>query len=214
MFAYISFCGFYYSILDLDSEIESYFERLTYEESEEKAEFIRDNTEFNYSEIRERIATKYVELYNDRINDLCRENDLPEVNFTFAGIDSPREYNFTTDALKVELHSSDLKTCYLLAECVKRNSDMEEDDDGYTFAQYVRERMKPRSGFIPYYSQDVKEWGDVSTWGLAQTEILFDFLFHEKLMCDENYHFYDLVEKLGELVYDGASCPEYVGDAE
>lgn len=44
--------------------------------------------------------------------------------------------------------------------------------EGPEFSAEIAETMRPCSGFVPFYSQDVHQWGPVSTWGPARIELL------------------------------------------
>lgn len=72
----------------------------------------------------------------------------PSIRATFESMDSPREYNFTTDRLYVNF-----PLC--VARLIMRMSKAEKHA---TLQSVIDERHTSRSGFISFYRTDVKEW--------------------------------------------------------
>lgn len=140
MKAGITFCGFYESAHDADLDAAA----------GQMASSI-ENTEWA------KVYQQYAEDYAQRFLDAV------EVPGTFAGLYSPREYNFTTDTIEVEVEPADMRKAFARAI-----------DLG--LIELVRKELEPRSGFAPFFSNDVTRWGPVDKWNTAQTELIFRLL--------------------------------------
>ena len=77
----------------------------------------------------------------------------------FESLESPREYNFSTDRIFVDIPADEVRR--MLATV-----DME------TLAQVAKDRHTTRPGFISFYSPQVGDWGSVETWDCNQLETL------------------------------------------
>lgn len=224
MRAYISFAGFYNSWISPDSALEStremdadYLAReYGFTDEEITAYFDACNDAFSFSEYKETVGEKWVEEYQALLNDI---DGLESVKLDFAAVDSPREYNFTTDACAVRIRADDLRKVRKYAETIARseNGDAIEISEGeeipagyYTFTDYIRERLRGRDGFIPHYSNDVHQWGAVSNWDEAQTECLFDFVlpYGEVTDCAGCIN-EDLIYKCEEAARANDPAPEH-----
>ncbi len=162
------FPGFYESTLDsmIDREVEMAMEgdgkpsdswyrpSRTWEEVDAEA---------NYGAAFRAIAKAWAEEFGN----------LLELDFEFESMDSPREYNFTTDRVYVKFGSAVLKK---LATARKH----------LEFGRVVKEKFTSRSGFIPFYSSD----SDYGEW----LKPLRDW-DHNQLMC--------LIEAYANIHYDG-----------
>lgn len=69
------------------------------------------------------------------------------------------------------------------------------------FAGYVRRRFAPASGWVPFYSEDVRRWGPVTTWNAAQIGVLLDFICPDRRLTE-----YGLGDRLTEEVDTLASA--------
>lgn len=69
------------------------------------------------------------------------------------------------------------------------------------FAGYVRKRFTPASGWVPFYSADVHEWGPVTTWNAAQVGVLLDFICPDRRLTE-----YGLGDRLTEEIDTLASA--------
>lgn len=92
-----------------------------------------------------------------------------KVALGFVALHSPREYNFETDRLEAEVSDADFLA---LIEAVKREGLW----DG--LREHVKAALKPRDGFIPFYSNALDAWGDPLGWELPQTEVFFDYVLN------------------------------------
>ena len=141
----LEFGGFYYSTHS--DRIENDIEMFEY-----------DGESIDYKQTH----LSYAESYLDRIN-----NEL-DLNLKFKGIDSPREYNFTTDKIICEISEKEftkLKELYLT------------DDD---FVDYANENSKSYDGFYSFYSgiDKIQE----------EDSILLQYLFRYILTEENEYY--------------------------
>ena len=210
--AYISFPGLYSTYLDPQDLIESHREYVSqyladkgFTEEEQSDYWDACDYAFDFREFARRTGSRWVDSYESMLNDLP---GLEDVRLDFDSVDSPREYNFTTDACAVRIGAADLRRVRKYAETIARHerwaamelgadglSSADRADGYYTFADYVEKCMRPRDGFMPFYSNDVRQWGPVGEWSCAQIELLFDFVLpaeevigldcvDEDLICD------------------------------
>lgn len=106
----------------------------------------------NWRKVRELYAAHYASVLAD-------ECAMP--GLTFNRLDSPREYNFRTDEIICDIPAETLADIY--RRC-----------DKVALAALVAERLAPCSGFIPFYSDDLAEWGDFDTWESAQISVMIE----------------------------------------
>ena len=101
---------------------------------------------------------------------LSRLSEELEINLSFISLDSPREYNFTTDKIFCSLSNKDFNTLL-------------DAYDTKELFNYIEEHSKSRSGFTSFYSgyKAVKE----------ETDIFLQYLFNYILQYEE-FEFYDL----------------------
>tara|TARA_R110002167_G_scaffold51091_1_gene148218 strand:- start:231 stop:737 length:507 start_codon:yes stop_codon:yes gene_type:complete len=93
-----------------------------------------------------------------------------EIDLTFIQLDSPREYNFTTDKIVCSISNKDFKT-------LLNTYDTKE------LFNYIEEHSKSRSGFTSFYSgyAAVKK----------ESDIFLQYLFNY-ILIDEDFNIYDL----------------------
>ena len=77
----------------------------------------------------------------------------------FEGLESPREYNFATDRIFVDIPADEVRR--MLATV-----------DTETLSLVAAERHTTRSGFFSYYSPRVDDWGPVDDWDCNQVGTL------------------------------------------
>ena len=109
----------------------------------------------------------YINYCNSYLNKLSEEL---EINLKFIQLDSPREYNFTTDKIVCSISNKDFKA-------LLNTYDTKE------LFNYIEEQSKSRSGFTSFYSgyAAVKK----------EKDIFLQYLFNYILQY-ENFDFYDL----------------------
>jgi hypothetical protein len=94
----------------------------------------------------------------------------------FAELWSPREYNFETDRIFVKVPEETIRH-------------MIKTMDQKVWAALIKERLSPRPGFAPFYSNDVRysDWDltQYKDWGPAKLELL----------CEAWMRSFDLIDK-------------------
>lgn len=93
---------------------------------------------------------------------------------------------------------SDADAVEIASAWVDRYEDICETCD---FAGYVRKRFTPASGWIPFFSADVRRWGPVTTWNAAQLGVLLDFICPDRRLTE-----YGLGDRLTEEIDTLASA--------
>lgn len=93
-----------------------------------------------------KVYTSYAAAYAESLADALH---IPSLKF--ESLNSPREYNFTTDRIFCTVSQVDLRT-------VCKAINME------TFKVHAKEQFTSRDGFISSYSPEVALWGPSSTW--------------------------------------------------
>lgn len=147
----VPFQGFYQSIHE---DAIDRAEEMRNEELEESEQEVVSLTNENIRE--------YVGHYLTRLSGRLPCDD----DFTDFRVISPREYNFDTDQVIATLHANTLRV--LLADVRSL--------DAQGFRERVRDELAPRSGFAPYYSNDLADWPeDPAEWASAQLELLIRF---------------------------------------
>ncbi len=150
------FPGFYESHLSglIDNEIEQAFE-CNGEDVSEK---------IDYGATFEAISKVWVDVLNDELG----------TSFVFHELWSPKEYNFITDRVMVEVADSKdierLRAYHGSAEC----------------GRLIAEHMKQRPGFFPHWDDDPnhEDWArPIEEWKGAQLSILLEALIEAEL-CD------------------------------
>mgnify|MGYP003625341525 FL=1 len=101
---------------------------------------------------------------------LNRLGEELQIDLNFISLDSPREYNFTTDKIFCSISKEDFNTLL-------------DDYDNKELFNYIEEQSKSRSGFTSFYSgyKAVKE----------ETDIFLQYLFNYMLI-NEDFNIYDL----------------------
>lgn len=145
MKALIPFMGFYESAHDADLD----------DAAQDMATKDRDAVE--WSIVYQNYAKAYAEAFLDFV----------KVPGTFVDMKSPREYNFSTDTIAVDIEEAAMQAAFDRA--VERGLD-----------ELIEQEMRERSGFIPFFSQDLDEWGPVATWNEAQCELVLRVLAAEE----------------------------------
>jgi hypothetical protein len=143
----LNFGGFYHS--EHSETVDSNIESLGYEW--EEIDYKKTNI-------------NYCKVY---LNKLSEEL---EVDLSFISLDSPREYNFTTDKIFCSISNKDFSTLLSVY-------------DTKELFDYIEENSKSSSGFTSFYSgyKNVKE----------EKDIFLQYLFNYILQYEE-FDFYDL----------------------
>lgn len=142
MLTVIPFSGFYHSIHDeeVDSALESMFQDSSGNANDALTMRAFDCVDWQLAQ------TAYAKHYAGGFADEFEIEGL-----TFESLNSPREYNFTTDRIFVNIPRQ------AWARIIRKTS------RDY-LEKTAREMFTSRSGFISFYSNDWKAWGAFSTW--------------------------------------------------
>tara|TARA_R110001599_G_scaffold5326_1_gene27142 strand:- start:515 stop:1018 length:504 start_codon:yes stop_codon:yes gene_type:complete len=134
----------------------------------EHSETIENNIElygYDWEEVDyTKTHTNYCKAFLNRLGEEL------DVNLSFISLDSPRQYNFTTDKIFCSISDKDFKA--LLSTY-----------DTKELYNYIEEHSKSRSGFTSFYSgyAEVKK----------ETDIFLQYLFNY-ILIDEDFNIYDL----------------------
>jgi hypothetical protein len=166
----VPFSGFYESVHMglIDSEIESEMEHDDLTESDINPNYRQMMVEYS----KEYTAWWFHELKNHIKMVNC-------IQYTWVELNSPKEYNFTTDRIFVDISVSSLAVIHdYVVNCLWDE-----------FADYVRYALMPRSGFIPFYTNKAVNWGDLPAWDHNQIGLMLSFLdTHFEIGQDSEFH--------------------------
>ena len=180
----IPFQGFYNSLYSyaIEGEIESSLD--WYTEDYDLTEAQRDTLangylEKNTSEFYYNISKDYAESF---IYEIERETGL-SLNARFESMESPREYNFQTDRIFIELPETSAVAFvnYILAN---HKEELE---------KLIAQRFTSRDGFWSNYDNTLEAWGNPSEWDLNQLGTCFEIF---EYLEDEIYDSYNLYESI------------------
>lgn len=150
------FPGFYESILEFPTDDELYFIEEKYGEfSPEISDKFWDCIDYRGYE--KEIGRKYLEAYQDRIWAIAEF--MKGFTFEFVGIDSPREYNFTTDKLAVNLKAESESIQFLVHYCINQHRTQ--------FDKYLKDNFTSYDGFWSFWPNNTGDW-----WGKMRDEAL------------------------------------------
>ena len=106
----------------------------------------------------------------DRYVSLFKEETDIDLGAAFSRV-IPDTFGFYGESLEVSIPVDALRAVRKAAE-------------GPEFAAEIAEAMRPRSGFAPLHSQDVRDWGPVGTWSPAQIELLLSHFVDFRAVFD------------------------------
>lgn len=172
------FPGYYCSILDsyIDSEIEMYLED-------------EDNEDKSYDDIEDRLDYHKARLAMNQAW-VDRFNVETGLNLRYKDMSSPKEYNFQTDRVVVEITLEELEKVRKITE-----------EHPEEFQKYLTRNFKSRDGFMSFYPDDIKEW-DKDTQDLDHNEIMTYIAVASTIDKDENELVMDIVDH--HSIYEAA----------
>lgn len=147
----LPFAGFYCS--NHDAELDFTAERMFSDDCGDPNRGLLDRLTYSckWHEVQVEYAKRYVEAYCEAVGiDAC-----------FHEMSSPKEYNFTTDRVFVNIALPEV-------ERMLREVSMD------TMDAVAGERHTSRSGFISFYSANWQSWGAVYTWDHNQLQTLIE----------------------------------------
>ena len=184
----IPFDGFYESFIsaDIDHQIGQQIEWdsdiYDLNESEEEIlynNYLTVNTSYFYNEIAEDYTNFYIDELNERLEGFT-------LKATYKCFESPREYNFKTDRIFIEIeenHAVDF------IEYIVKNYEKE-------LKNRIEDRFRSRSGFISFYKNSIDLWAkDFKEWDCNMIGTCFELFDLEEE--DINY---SLREYLSERI--------------
>jgi len=140
----IPFLGFYETIHDnaIDRAIEGLFEDDNGDCNSALINHFYSSNCINFVKVRNEYAKDYAQAFATATN----------LQLTFDELNSPREYNFQSDRIFVNVTPESVIKLFALV-------------DKDVLRQCIKEEYSSRSGFISYYSPDLNEWPeDITKW--------------------------------------------------
>ena len=193
--ATIPFQGFYNSLYSyaIDSEIESSLDWYTedYDLSESQRDTLANGyLEKNTSEFYYNVSKDYAEAF---IYEIERDTGL-SLNARFESMESPREYNFQTDRLFIELPEASALAFvdYILAN---HKEELE---------QLIAQRFTSCSGFWSNYNNKLEAWGDHSEWDYNQLGTCFEIFEYLENEIYEHSIYESISNGLADTLSDAA----------
>lgn len=189
----LPFSGFYESSHDamIEDAVKDHFQDCDTGDDMHAPYEIWHNTD--WESLRQAYIVEYtdalLEKFTDETGLQARVQPQSEVQ-----MESPREYNFTTDRLFIKVRSSDVSAWFAVSK---------KDDDHATLRNMIEERFTSRDGFASFYSNDLREWlaeKPVTQWDHNQLGTLFNALLELALGDDwerELEGYYLLEDALG-----------------
>ena len=181
-----NFEGFDYSWIDSEmdnvAQMESEYYAEEYNLSDDKKEEIREDFfSQNFEELKEEICNVYAQNY---FNDIEFEIDI-ELDAQFESLGSQQTWLCRLDRFFVEVPTN---KSHSLLKWIFDNKYQELED-------VVLRRFTAQDGYIPHYSNNLKEWGNYLEWDHNQigTALLVFF--------DDSSFNYDIHEKVYEVIY-------------
>ena len=169
----IPFDGFYESFIsdDIDHQIGQQIEwdSDTFDLNESEEEIIQNNyltvnTSYFYNQIAEDYTNFYIDALNERLKGFT-------LKATYKCFESPREYNFETDRIFIEIeenHAIDFIK-YIIKNYKKE------------LENKIKDRFTSRSGFWSHYKNGLDLWTkDYSKWDHNQIGTCFELFYLEE----------------------------------
>ena len=103
-----------------------------------------------------------------------------KIKMTFESLQSPKEYNFTTDRIFANISYEELKRIY--DACNKTN-----------FNKLAVDTFTSRDGFNSFYNPAIETWGPLNTWDHNQLACLLESFINEGL-TGESLDEYSIME--------------------
>jgi len=190
----IPFCGFYCSFIDddIDHQIGQQIEWDCdlYDLNENEQEVLEDsylsfNTSYFYNQIAEDYTNFYIDNLNAKLNYAYPDKGFT-LKATYKFFTSPREYNFETDRIFIEIEENH---CIDFIKYIIKNYKKELEEK-------IKQRFTSRSGFSSFYKNSLDLWPkDYSEWDYNQIGTCFELFDLEEE--DINY---SLREYLSEII--------------
>ena len=188
----VPFAGFYYSVHD--QALDGGLELINMGDcGEDRGILATDNVDWPS------VRLAYVQAYLGKLSEAI---DLP---MSFAELVSPRFYNFETDGIFANIDMADIRSLH-----AKTMADPYLEQ---SFRDHVHRVLERRSGFIPFYSNNLDDWGGLADWDEAQISVLIDH-HATSLDLDEAEIAADLHEACYNAIWNAVIDMEKVPDIE
>jgi hypothetical protein len=172
------FPGFYESLFD-PQYVEAHANEILVDDEHPEEWDMTPEIVKKYKQLVGQAVTSQMEL---RVNDFLST----EFSFQFVEIWSPREYNYTTDKVFVDVHFEQTDFDKLV-QYLHKNKEK--------FEQYVKETFTSCSGFISFHSNDVNVWFDEYIPSILAVEDCFYLYPLFEFVCEnERYNGYSLYD--------------------
>ena len=171
------FPGFYDSILSsyIDREIEMYLE---------------DNEGESYGSIENQLDYRKAETEMSKAW-VTQFNHETGLNLKYKDMTSPKEYNFQTDRVFVEISLEEL-------EKVRKITENHPEE----FQKFLTDNFKSRDGFMSFYPDDIEEWYK-DTQDLDHNEVMTYIAVASTLDNDKTELIMDIVDH--HSIYEAAN---------
>lgn len=173
----IPFSGFYNSVHDsaLDDTLEQMFSDRDTGCHINEGLFYAAMDKINWRAVHKEYAREYCANFASWL----------ELDLEFDELDSPREYNFTTDRIFCRISEDSLRRAY-------------DRVNTPPLRELVRQRFTSRDGFISFYEPDLDNWpSDVTEWDCNQIGTLLMALADQECSNSDGFECwdeYDLME--------------------
>lgn len=155
------FDGFYNSVFDELFEISDNLDNYG---DVSKAEY----NLINWSETHKQIAAGFISEVESYYKKELLSFGITSLNF--VKVDSPKQYNFTTDKLVCEV----VFNCYTF-----KNTVLEFIRENYSdFQNFIKENYSSYSGFISFYSNDPQIWLSEYIKKITSDNVIFEGFLH------------------------------------
>jgi hypothetical protein len=124
-----------------------------------------------------------------------------KIAMKFESLQSPKEYNFTTDRIFCEIELDEVKRIRAAT-------------DEKAFRDKIRERFTSCDGFISSYSNDLDEWDEIETWDHNEVGTLIEAYVEQEselLRSDGFDQFAEL--ELMESLHCNGDLETWIGNA-
>ena len=145
-------------------------------------------------------TARYEDYLSDAANDLADEGDQQDdIRLNFAAYNTKaNRLGFWPwgDEVRPIAHISKADLRRLRKLAAQAPAGYHEDiGEIVDFAEYVRKRFTPCSGWAPFYSADIRDWGSLASWSAAQVGVLLDFICPACRLTE-----YSLDDRINEVI--------------
>ena len=188
----IPFQGFYNSIHDsnLDYGVEQMFTDRESGSNRNGGLEAKLHWDCDWSKVHLAYATEYAECF-------AWEFKLPSLKMT--ELQSPKEYNFTTDRIFCDISEADVIF-------------LRSNTDECGLRELAREKFTSRSGFYSYYDPDIDNWGPLLEWDLNQVGTLVEAYVNQETNSSDGFDGW-AEHSLMENAFGNNFIEDIVGDA-